>query len=108
MSAATRPGTEHRRGRWSLQRRLSLPIVGLVGAVIGVLGAEAYREVHDAAVESAVDHLARAGRELATTSASTSAQRLVRLRAVASDPVVARAVTAPVVAPADSAPLLAR
>ncbi len=90
-----------RRRRWTLARRLSILFVGLLALVIGAFGAAAYRGVHDSALQRASERLASVSRELAASSARSSAMRAMSITEVARDSVVRRAVEHPALVATD-------
>jgi signal transduction histidine kinase len=78
------------RGRWSLERRLTLLMFGLLALVVLLFGTVAYRGVRDAAVNRATGRASSLARELAETSTRPSARALA-LQALASSPLVVAA-----------------
>ncbi len=93
-----------RRRRWTLARRLSILFVGLLALVIGAFGAAAYGGVRESALQRASERLASVSRELAASSARSSAMRAMAISEITRDSLVRRAVEVPYVAPTDAGP----
>ena len=88
---------------WSLERRLPVLISLLVALVVGGLSLAAYREARGAALGRAAERLERVGRELILASVRSTAPQIDALHALASDTLIARAVSSEVVLPEDAA-----